>query len=321
MSTHSLPQTPATMRAFRVHRFGGPEALEADAVAVPTPGRGEVLVKVLASSVNPVDIKTREGHYPLIREDALPYTLGRDFAGVVARTGDGVAGWKPGQEVYAFIGQGPGAHAEYVIVDQTALARKPSTLDFRQACAVPLAALTAWQGLFEHGLLEAEERVLIHAGSGGVGHFAVQFAKLKGAKVWVTASGDGVEFVRSLGVDNVIDYGAQKFEDAVCDVDLVYDMVGGETQERSWNVLRKGGRLVSTLNEPSQVKAAGHGATALRYTAHPDGKTLARIGELIDDGAMRVVVSGQYAFGELPAALARVERGHVHGKIVVHTLD
>ncbi|CAD6538150.1 NADP-dependent oxidoreductase [Paraburkholderia sabiae] len=313
-----MSEVPDTMRAFRIHRFGGPEVLEADSIAVPQPGRGELLVRVLASSVNPVDIKTREGRYPLIREDALPYTLGRDFAGVIARTGDGVAGWKAGQEVYAFIGQGPGAHAEYVVVDQAALARKPSTLDFRQACAVPLAALTAWQGLFEHGMLEADERVLIHAGAGGVGHFAAQFAKLKGAKVWVTASGDGIDFVQSLGIDNVIDYRTQQFEAAVCEVDLVYDMVGGETQERSWNVLRKGGRLVSTLNEPSQIKAAEHGATAMRYTAHPDGKALARIGELIDDGAVRVVVSGQYAFDEVPAALACVERGHVHGKIVVH---
>ncbi|WP_225032083.1 NADP-dependent oxidoreductase [Paraburkholderia sp. XV] len=306
------------MRAFRIRRFGGPEALELDTLAVPRPGRGEVLVKVLASSVNPVDIKTREGRYPLIRADALPYTLGRDCAGTVALVGEGVAGWKPGQYVYAFVGQGQGAHADYVIVDQTALARKPSTLDHLLASAVPLAALTAWQGLFEHGMLAADDKVLIHAGSGGVGHFAVQFAKLTGAEVWVTASGDGIDFVRSLGIDCVIDYRAQRFEDAVRDVDLVYDLVGGETQERSWNVLRKGGRLVSTLSEPSQVKAGERGATALRYTAHPEAKVLTRIGELIDDGAVRVVVSGQYPFDETPAALARVERGHVHGKIVIH---
>ncbi|ALL71794.1 NADPH:quinone reductase and related Zn-dependent oxidoreductase (plasmid) [Paraburkholderia caribensis MBA4] len=313
-----MSDVPDTMRAFRISRFGGPEQLELQRVTVPRPQRDEVLVRVLGSSVNPVDIKTREGHYPLIREDALPFTLGRDCAGVVAATGDDVAGWKPGQDVYAFIGQGQGTHAEYVVVNQAALARKPSTLDHRLASAVPLAALTAWQGLFEHGMLEAGEKVLIHAGSGGVGHFAAQFAKLSGAKVWVTASGGGVDFVRSLGVDDVIDYKTQHFEDAVCDIDLVYDLVGGQTQERSWSVIRKGGRLVSTLNEPSQIKAGEHGAMALRYTARPDGKTLARIGELLDDGAVRVVVCGQYAFDEVPAALACVERGHVHGKIVVH---
>jgi NADPH:quinone reductase-like Zn-dependent oxidoreductase len=312
-----MSDVPDNMRAYRVRRFGGPEVLEREPVPVPQPGRDEVLVKVRAASVNPVDIKTREGRYPLIREDALPFTPGRDFAGVVARVGEGVSGWKPGQEVYAFVGQGQGAFADYVLVKQSALARKPNTLDFPLACAVPLAALTAWQGLYEHGMLEADERVLIHAGSGGVGHFAVQFARLTSAKVFATASGDGVEFVRSLGVEHVIDYKTQKFEDAVCDVDLVYDLVGGQTQERSWNVMRKGGRLVSTLNEPSQVRAGERGAEALRYTAHPDGKTLARIGELIDDGAVRVVVSAKYPFDELSAALAHLQRGHIHGKIVI----
>ncbi|MEM5382785.1 NADP-dependent oxidoreductase [Paraburkholderia phymatum] len=312
-----MSNVPDNMRAYRVRRFGGPEVLEREPVPVPQPGRDEVLVKVRAASVNPVDIKTREGRYPLIREDALPFTPGRDFAGVVARVGDGVSGWKPGQEVYAFVGQGQGAFADYVLVNQSALARKPNTLDFPLASAVPLAALTAWQGLYEHGMLEAEERVLILAGSGGVGHFAVQFARLTSAKVFATASGDGVEFVRSLGIDHVIDYKTQKFEDAVCDVDLVYDLVGGQTQERSWNVIRKGGRLVSTLNEPSQVKAGERGAEALRYTAHPDGRTLARIGELIDDGAVRVVVSAKYPFDELSAALAHLQRGHMHGKIVI----
>ncbi|MEM5436828.1 NADP-dependent oxidoreductase [Paraburkholderia diazotrophica] len=317
-----MSDVPDNMHAYRVHRFGGPEVLEREPVPVPQPGRDEVLVKVLAASVNPVDIKTREGRYPLIREDALPFTPGRDFAGVVARVGEGVSGWKPGQEVYAFVGQGPGAFADYVLVNQRALARKPNTLDFPLASAVPLAALTAWQGLYEHGMLEADERVLIHAGSGGVGHFAVQFARLTSANVFATASGDGVEFVRSLGVDHVIDYKTQKFEDAVCDVDLVYDLVGGQTQERSWNVIRKGGRLVSTLNEPSQVKAGERGAEALRYTAHPDGKTLSRIGELIDDGAVRVVVSARYPFDELSAALAHLQRGHIHGKIVIDaTID
>jgi NADPH:quinone reductase-like Zn-dependent oxidoreductase len=312
-----MSDVPDNMRAYRVRRFGGPEVLEREPVPVPQPGRDEVLVKVRAASVNPVDIKTREGRYPLIREDALPFTPGRDFAGVVARVGEGVSGWKPGQEVYAFVGQGQGAFADYVLVKQSALARKPNTLDFPLACAVPLAALTAWQGLYEHGMLEPDERVLIHAGSGGVGHFAVQFARLTSAKVFATASGDGVEFVRSFGVEHVIDYKTQKFEDAVCDVDLVYDLVGGQTQERSWNVMRKGGRLVSTLNEPSQVRAGERGAEALRYTAHPDGKTLARIGELIDDGAVRVVVSAKYPFDELSAALAHLQRGHIHGKIVI----
>lgn len=188
---------PNATRAFRIHRFGGPEALELQTVAVHRPGRGEVLAKVLASSINPVDIKTCGGRYPLIREDALPYTLGRDWAGSIAALGEGVSGWKPDQDVYAFVGQGLGAHAGYVIANQDALARKPGTLDHRVASAVPLAALTEWQGLFtQHA--RSRRKVLLQAGSGGVGH-AVEFAKLKGAKVWVTASGDGVGFVLRRG--------------------------------------------------------------------------------------------------------------------------
>jgi len=316
-----MSDVPETMRAYRVRGFGGPEMLAYESIPVPQPGRDMVLVKVLAASVNPVDIKTREGRYPIIREDALPYTLGRDFAGVVARIGEDVTGWKPDQEVYGFVGQGQGAFAGYVAVHENALARKPSSADFQVASAVPLAALTAWQGLFEHGALQDGERVLIHAGAGGVGHFAVQLAKLAGARVYVTASGDGVSFVRSLGVDDVIDYRTQRFEDAVRDVDLVYDMVGGDTQDRSLQVLRKGGTLISTLDEPSQVKAGERGVHALRYTAHPDGKTLAHLAEMIDDNALRVVVAEQYPFDDLPAALERLQRGHVHGKIVVHVAD
>ncbi|CAG4909480.1 alcohol dehydrogenase catalytic domain-containing protein [Paraburkholderia gardini] len=151
-----------------------------------------------AAGVNPVDLKTRAGHYPLIRENDLPYTLGRDCCGVVEQAGESVK-WAPGDEVFAFVGQGPGAYAEYVKLDATALARRPASIDATVAGAVPLAVLTAWQGLFDHGCLERGERVLIHAGAGGAGHFAVQFVKEKGAEVFVTAIGDGVEFVRSLG--------------------------------------------------------------------------------------------------------------------------
>jgi len=305
------------MRAYRIHRFGGPEVFIAEAIDVPEPGANEVLVRVRAASVNPVDIKTREGQYPAIREDKLPYTLGRDFAGVVARAGANVKDWREGDEVYGFVGQGQGAYAQLVKVDQGALARRPSTIDFVTAGAVPLAALTAWQGLFDHGCLEAGERVLIHAGSGGVGHFAVQFAKVKGAEVFATAPGDGVEFVRALGADHVIDYRAQRFEDAARDVDLVFDLIGGETQRRSWTVLKNGGALISTLTEPSQTEAADRGARAERYTAQPNGRQLAEIGALIDKGRVQVKTAGTFPFDAAAEALARLEKGHVRGKLVI----
>jgi NADPH:quinone reductase-like Zn-dependent oxidoreductase len=309
------------MRAWRIHRFGGPESLQCETVPVPLPTDDEVLVRVCAASVNPVDFKTRSGKYPLIREDSLPFTLGRDFSGTVAAVGNAVQGWKPGQPVYGFVGQGQGAYAQYVVVKAAALAQKPQSADYDVSAAVPLAALTAWQGLFTHGSLEGCERVLIHAASGGVGHFAVQFVRLRSMAVYATASGDGVEFVRSLGVDHVIDYHAQRFEDVVSDADLVFDLVGGDTQQRSWQVLRRGGVLVSTLNEPSQALAAQHGVRALRYTAHPDGATLAQIGEWIDDGGVRVIVARQFPFEAARDALACVEQGHVRGKVVIQVAD
>jgi NADPH:quinone reductase-like Zn-dependent oxidoreductase len=306
----------STMLAYRIHSFGGPEVFRSERIDVPEPRAGEVLVRVRTASANPVDNKTRAGKYPLIREDKLPYTLGRDFAGVVERVGADVTNWKPGDEVYGFVGQGQGAYAEFVAVED-ALARPPSTADRVTAGAVPLAALTAWQGLFDHGGLEAGQRVLIHAGAGGVGHFAVQFAKQKGAEVFVTASGDGIDFVRSLGADHVIDYRAQRFEDLAPDMDLVFDLVGGETQSRSWAVVARGGALISTLTEPSQTEASSHGAHAARYTARPDGTQLTTIASLIDAGSVRVVIAETFPFNAAADALARLEKGHVRGKIVV----
>jgi NADPH:quinone reductase-like Zn-dependent oxidoreductase len=304
------------MLAYRIHRFGGPDVLLLDSVPVPQPGAGEVLVRVRAAGVNPVDLKTRAGHYPLIREDALPYTLGRDCCGVVERVGENVE-WAPGEEVFAFVGQGPGAYAEYVKLDAAALARQPASIDATVAGAVPLAALTAWQGLFDHGALERGERVLIHAGAGGVGHFAVQFAKDRGAEVFVTASEDGIEFVRSLGADHVIDYRHQHVEDFVPEVDLVLDLVGGETQRRSWNVVAKGGALISTLTEPSQTDASRRGARGERFTARPDGRQLATIAALIDKGRVQVRIADTFSFDALAQALARLDEGHIRGKIVL----
>jgi NADPH:quinone reductase-like Zn-dependent oxidoreductase len=305
------------MFAYRIHTFGGPDVLEREKIDVPEPASHEVLVHVRTASANPVDLKTRAGKYPLIGEDQLPYTLGRDFAGVVKAVGKDVTRWKPGDEVYGFVGQGQGAYAEFVVVEANALARRPAKVDWTVAGAVPLAALTAWQGLFDHGRLDAGERVLIHAGAGGVGHLAVQFAKTMGAQVFVTASGDGVEFVRRLGADHVIDYSTQRFEDAAPDMDLVFDLVGGQTQQRSWAVVKAGGAFISTLAEPSQIEATSRGARAARYTARPDGAQLAEVARLIDQGQVDVKVMATYPFDAAPEALATLEKGHVRGKIVI----
>ncbi|WP_144152396.1 NADP-dependent oxidoreductase [Paraburkholderia sp. BCC1885] len=305
------------MQAYRIHEFGDLKQFRQETVDVTEPTEDQVLVRVQTASVNPVDLKTLAGDYPLVGADQLPYTLGRDFAGVVERVSNDVRRWKPGDAVFGFVGQGQGAYAEYVLVDEHALARPPKKADASVAGAVPLAALTAWQGLFDHGGLRTGQRVLIHAGAGGVGHCGVQFARYKGAEVFVTASGDSLDFVRELGADHVIDYSTQRFEDVAQEMDLVFDLVGGDTQTRSWAVVAPGGALISTLTEPSQAEASAHGARAARYTAQPNGAQLASIAALIEDGRIIVKVSETFSFDEAPQALARQKEGHVRGKIVI----
>jgi NADPH:quinone reductase-like Zn-dependent oxidoreductase len=195
--------------------------------------------------------------------------------------------------------------------------RVPGALDRVAAAAVPLAALTAWQGLFDHGGLAAGQRVLIHAGAGGVGHFAVQFAKARGATVITTVSTDDVAFARSLGADEVIDHTRERFESRVRDIDLVFDLVGGQTQEHSWAVLRKGGVLVSTVAEPAREKAEAIDVRATRYTAQPNADQLREIDALIQSGRVRPLVSRRVAYGDAKEALRRLEEGHSTGKLVV----
>ena len=220
--------------------------------------------------------------------------------------------------LYAMLGSiDRGSYAEYMLVKPNEAAPKPARLSHMEAAAAPLAALTAWQGLFDHGHLETGQTVLIHGGSGGVGHFAIQFAKIKGATVLTTVSGQNLHFVTELGVDRAIDYQSQRFEEIARDVDLVLDLVAGETQERSWSVLRPGGVLVSALGEPSRERAMQHKARAVGYRAQPNAGQLAEIGRLIDQRKIRPVVMATYPLAEVRQAHERLERGHVRGKIVL----
>ena len=308
---------PTSMQAVRIARFGGPDVMELVSIPVPRPAAGELLVRIGAASLNPVDWKIREGKYPAVGEDRLPYVMGRDLSGEVVALGSGVAGFAEGDAVYGLLDIARGSFAGYAIVRPGEIARRPTTLDAVNAAAVPLAALTAWQGLFRHGQLKPGQRVLIHAGSGGVGHFAVQFAHAHGARVVSTASTEHVDFVRSLGADDVIDYKNDKFEQKVSDVDLVYDLIGGETRERSWQVLRRGGTLVSTLDEPSQDKAKEFGVRALRYTAESSASDLDEITALIDAGKVRPTVSEVSPLRDARSALQAVEAGHMAGKALL----
>ena len=311
-----------TMKAVRVHHFGGPDMLELDRLAVPKPANDEVLVRVLAASVNPVDYKTREGDFPAVTADQLPVTLGRDVCGTVVACGAAARDARPGDSVYALLGPDRGAYADYVLLKPDEYAPKPEHVDETVAAAVPLAALTAWQGLFDHGRLQAGERVLIHGGAGGVGHFALQFAKAKGAEVITTVSLRDMEFARSLGADRVIDHSAQPFEELVRDVDLVLDLVDGDTRERSWAVLRPGtGRLITSLSEPSQALATEHRVRAARYMTQPNARQLSEIAGLIDAGEIWVEVARVFPIEQARDAQRHLEQDHVRGKVVLRPQD
>jgi NADPH:quinone reductase-like Zn-dependent oxidoreductase len=307
----------AKIRKMRIHSFGESAVLQADTVEPSLPDASQVLVSVKAASVNPVDFKIRNGKYPAVKEDRLPYTLGRDVSGVVEKCGAQATQYRVGDEVFGMVGIGGGGYAEKAVLDQRAITRKPPSLDHMHAAAIPLAGQTAWQGLFRHGGLKPGQSVLIHGGSGGVGHFAIQFAKAKGARVLTTVSTASVEFAKSLGADGVIDYKTQRFEDHASDLDMVFDLIDGETRERSWKLLKPGGILVSTLTEPSQVKAKELGVRALRYTVEADGNELAEIGALVTAGKVKVHVQKTYPLEEAAQALTAVEKGHSVGKIVL----
>jgi NADPH:quinone reductase-like Zn-dependent oxidoreductase len=306
------------MKAMRIHRFGGPEVLQLDEVDTPEPGPGEVRVRTAAASVNPVDYKMRGGSYPRLRESQLPATLGRDLCGVVEAIGPGVSHVVPGEPVFAHIGWDRGAYAQTVLVRTGEFAPKPETLTVLDAGSLPLAAMTAWQGLFDHGELKAGERVLIHGASGGVGYLAVQFAKAHGAEVYATASTDNVEWVASLGADKVVDYKTQRFEDEVADVDLVLDLIAGETRDRSWAVLQPKGRLVSTLAKGDvTAEAAAHGRRGMSYMAHPDADQLRSVAQMADEGRLQVLVDRVFPLEEAGAAHAYAENEHPRGKVVL----
>ena len=307
----------ATMNAVQIDNFGGPEVLHLRRLPIPQPRQGEYLVKIRAASVNPVDYKIRSGKYPEVKAEMLPYILGRDLAGEVVEAGAGADKFRAGDQIYALLGIDRGAYGEYAIVKETEAARSPKSLKLEIAAAVPLAALTAWQGLFRYGNLRPGQAVLIHAGSGGVGHFAIQFAKAKGAFVATTVSAEHADFVKTLGADQVIDYKQQRFENEIQDVDMVFDLIGGETQDRSWGVLRHGGIMVSTLSRPSPEKADKYGVRAMRYTAAASSSELAEIAELIDAGKVKPVVSKTFGLQDAAAAGSYIQQGHTQGKVVL----
>jgi NADPH:quinone reductase-like Zn-dependent oxidoreductase len=311
-----------TMKAVRIHKYGGPEVLHYEDAPRPQPQAGEVLVRVYAAGVNPIDWKVREGHMKDFWPHTFPLILGWDLSGVIEELGKGASRFKIGDEVYGLPDPTRGgAYADYIVVRESELAIKPTSLHHIRAGAVPLAALTAWQSLFDTAQLQPGQRVLIHAGSGGVGHFAVQLAKWKGAYVFATASTKNQDLLRKLGVDEPIDYTQQRFEDIARKVDIVLDTLGNETQERSWSVLKKGGVLVSLVQPPSEKKAKELSVRPALFSAQPNGSQLAEIAKIIDSGKLAPVIDRILPLSETRRAHELSQSGHVHGKIALRVIN
>ena len=265
-----------TMKTVCIYSYGGPEVLVYEDAPRPHPVVGEVLVQVHAAGINPVDWKIREGHLREMLHHTLPLVLGWDVSGVLVAVGPGVTRLKVGDEVFSRPDiSRDGAYAEFIVIKESEVALKPKSIDHIHAAALPLAGLTAWQSLFDAGGLSSGQRVLIHGASGGVGTLAVQLAKWKGARVIGTALAHNHEFLRELGVDQVIDYNTERFEEAVQPVDVILDTVGGDTQERSWKVLKPGGILVSIANPPAVETAKAHGVRQAFVFTQPNAAQLA----------------------------------------------
>ncbi|WP_375476778.1 NADP-dependent oxidoreductase [uncultured Nostoc sp.] len=303
------------MQAIRVHNYGESDALTLETIAQPEPQPNEVLIRVQAAGVNPLDWKIRAGYMKEIFPMPLPFTPGMDVAGIVEAIGTDVKAFQVGQAVYGELRMG--AYAQFATAPQDAIALKPETLDFVQAASVPMVAMTAYQGLFDRADLKPGQTVLIHAASGGVGMFAVQFAKWKGAHVIGTASAANVEFIRSLGADQAIDYKATPFEEVVENVDVVLDTLGGDTQARSYSVLKPGGILVATAAPPNAQKAQEQGIRAEMMNMKPSASLLEEIASLLDSGQLKTVVAQTFSLSEARQAQELSQGGHVQGKIVL----
>lgn len=306
------------MKAVRIHEFGESEVLKYEDVPEPQPGPGEIRIRVIAAGVNPMDWKIRKG---LVGEMPLPMIIGLDVAGVVDAPGQGEVVFQSGEEVFAKVSIGQGGYAEYTAVNVSQVARKPRSIGFIESAAIPTAGLAAWQSLFDIAGLEKGQSVLIHGAAGGVGSFAVQFARWKGAYVIGTASGQNEQFLKSIGADEVIDYKNQRFEDVVGNLDVVLDTIGGDTFERSWGVLKPGGFLVSTVAGIPEGAPEKHGVRAKTLMTRSDGGELAQIAAIIDEQQIKPMVTTVLPLSEAQKAHEMSESRHTRGKIVLRVAE
>ncbi|HEX5022840.1 MAG TPA: NADP-dependent oxidoreductase [Candidatus Binatia bacterium] len=309
------------MKAVRVHSFGPPEVMLLEDVPKPEPGAGEVVVQVKAAGIGPWDALIRSGRSAVAQP--LPLTLGSDLSGVVQTIGRGVEGFKIGDEVFGSTNERfTGAYAEYAVAKATMIAPKPRTLNHTHAASVPVVAVAAWQMVFDLARLSPEQSALIHGGAGNVGAYLLQLAKRAGAMVITTASATDISYIRSLGAYGVIDYRARRFEEQVKELDVVLDTVGGDTLDRSFGVLKRGGMLVSSAAQPSQEKAAQHGVRALFFLVEVNTNRLNTIAKLIDANELKTEVGEVLWLDEARQGHHMLEGvQHRRGKIVIKVAD
>lgn len=304
------------MHAAVITEYGNePEVID---VEVPELPADSVMVEVHASAINPIDWIIMSGAMKEMLPYALPWIVGYDVAGTITEVGGDVTHLKVGDDVFGRAdGTQAATMAEFAAIKESDLAVQANSITHQQSAGIPLAGLTAWQALFEHGALESGQRVLIHAGSGGVGTLAIQFAKHAGAWVATTASARNRELVMSLGADQFVDYSTEDFADVVEPCDLVLDMVGDETLTKSFDVVKRGGRVVSIKEQAPDGLAAAKGVAFAQFFMHPDSDALTTIAGLIDDGAVRPVVDSVFPLDQVAAAFRHAEEGHATGKVII----
>jgi NADPH:quinone reductase-like Zn-dependent oxidoreductase len=305
------------MQAIRAHDYGGPEVLVLEQAPRPEPKADEVLIRIKAAGVNPADWKYRSGAYKQFMPLQFPWTPGLDGSGVIESVGANVTAFKKGDEVYGIISS---SYAEYALAKANEIQPKPASLTFEEAASLPVGALTAWGALINSAKIESGQRVLVHGAAGGVGAYVVQLARWKGAHVTGTASTRNVEFVRSLGAENVIDYSATRFETVVHDMDVVIDTVGGDLAERSFPVLRPGGIYVTVAGRLAEDAGKAQKITAMSGGRAP-AENLKQISELINKKQIKPVTSKVFPLAEARQAHELSQMGHGRGRIILHVAD
>ena len=304
------------MKAAVIREYGA--AIEISDVPQPALLADSVLIEVHAASVNPVDGIVQAGYLKEMMPINFPFTMGFDVSGVVVEVGDQVRKFKIGDEVFSRPnGMQAGTIAEYAVIKEEELAIKPSNISHQEAASIPLVGLTAWQAMVTKGNLQKGQKILIHAGSGGVGTLAIQMAKHLGAEVATTTSAVNAEMVKNLGADVVIDYKTQKFEEELSDYDLVFDMMGGEIMEKSFKILKKGGCLVSIKGEDSKGLAKQYGVRFEAFFMWPSGEMLSQLAQLISDGALKPVIDRTFLIDQVQEAYGYLQGGRAKGKIVI----